>query len=129
MLGVGCRKGSPQISQVSLTSDEAGCYHNNFLLAVVTDAGKRFGLTVTQYDFSEPQNGKDVCDRILCPMKSAIRRYCCEGNDVLPSKDMRTALSERPVRGTFEAHRGRIRRGGRARKEWGTGERICPTQS
>ena len=34
-------------------------------------------------------------------MKSAIRRYCCEGNDVLSAKDMRTALSERPVRGTI----------------------------
>ena len=101
MLGVGCRKGSPQITQVSLWSDEAGCYHNNFLLAVVTDAGKRFGLTVTQYDFSEPQYGKDECDRILCPMKSAIRRYCCEENDVLSAKDMRTALSECSVPGTI----------------------------
>ena len=100
LLVVGCGKGSPQITQVSLTSDEAGCYHNNFLLAVVSDAGKRFGLTVTQYDFSEPQYGKDVCDRILCSTKSAIRRYCCERNDVLSAKDMRTALSERPVRGT-----------------------------
>ena len=70
-------------------------------MAVVTDAGKRFGLTVTQYDFSEQQYGKDVCYRILCPMKSAIRRYCCEGNDVLSAKDMRTALSKRPVRGTI----------------------------
>ena len=34
-------------------------------------------------------------------MKSAIRRYCCEGNDVLSAKDMRTALSQRPVRGTI----------------------------
>ena len=101
MLGVGCGKGSPQITQVSLTSDEAGCYQNNFLLAVVTDAGKRFGPTVTQYDFSEPHYGKDVCDRILCPMKSAFRRYCSEGKDVLSGKDMRTALSERPVRGTI----------------------------
>ena len=101
MLGVGCGKGSPQITQVSLTSDEAGCYHHNFLLAVVTDAGKRFGLTVTQYDFSEPQYRKDVCDRILCPMKSAIRRYCFEGNDILSAKDVRTALSESPVRGTI----------------------------
>ena len=42
-----------------------------------------------------------MCDRILCPMKSAIRRHCCEGNDVLSAKDMRTALSERPVRGTI----------------------------
>ena len=70
-------------------------------MAAVTDAGKRFGLTVTQYDYSEPQYGKDVCDGILCPMKSAIRRYCCEGNDVLCAKDMRTTLSERPVRGTI----------------------------
>ena len=91
----------PEITQVSLRSDEVGCYHNNFLLAVVTDAGQRFGLTVTQYDFSEPHYGKDVCYRILCPMKSAIRRYCCEGNAVLSAKDMRTALSERPVRGTI----------------------------
>lgn len=94
------KKDHPQITRVSLRSDEAGCYHNNFLLAAVRDAGKRVGLTVTQYDFSEPQYGKDVCDRILCPMKSAIRRYCSEGNDVLSAKDMCTALSERPVRGT-----------------------------
>ena len=33
-------------------------------------------------------------------MKSAIRRYCSEGNDVLSAKEMCTALSERPVRGT-----------------------------
>ena len=69
-------------------------------MAVLIDAGKRFGPTVTQYDFSEPHYGKYVCDGIHCPMKSAIRRYCCEGKDVLSAKDMRTALSERPVRGT-----------------------------
>ena len=93
----------PHITRVNLRSDEAGCYHNNFLIAAVRDAGNRVGITVTQYDFSEPQYGKDVCDRILCPMKSAIRRYCNEGHDVLSAKDMymRTALSERPVRGTI----------------------------
>ena len=94
-------KDHPEITQISLRSDEAACYHNNFLLAVVTDAGKRFGLTVTKYDFSQPQYGKEVYYRILCPMKSAIRRYGCEGNDVLSAKDMRTALSERPLRGTI----------------------------
>ena len=94
------KKEHPHITRVNLRSDEAGCYHNNFLIAAVRDAGNRVGITVTQYDFSEPQYGKDVCDRILCPMKSAIRRYCNEGHDVLSAKDMRTALSERPVRGT-----------------------------
>ena len=83
-----------------LRSDEGGCYHNNFLLVAIRDIGKRIGLTVTQYDFSEPQYGKDVCHRILCPMKSAIRRYCSEGNDILSAKDTCTELSERPVRGT-----------------------------
>lgn len=33
-------------------------------------------------------------------MKSAIRRYCNKGHDVISAKDMRTALSEHPVRGT-----------------------------
>lgn len=66
----------------------------------VADAGKRVGLIVTQYDFSEPQYGKEVCDRVLFPMKSAIRRYCSEGNDILSAKDNCTALSERPVRDT-----------------------------
>lgn len=94
------KKENPEITQAKLRSDEAGCYHNNFLMAAVRDAGKRVGIRVTQYDFSEPQYGKDVCDRILCPMKSSIRRYCNEGHDVLSAKDMRTALSERPVRGT-----------------------------
>ncbi|PFX14753.1 hypothetical protein AWC38_SpisGene21066 [Stylophora pistillata] len=62
--------------------------------------GKRIGIVVMRYDFSEPQYGKDVCDRILCPMKSTIRRYCNEGHDAVSAKDMRAALSERPVRGT-----------------------------
>ncbi|PFX31232.1 Gamma-aminobutyric acid receptor subunit beta-2 [Stylophora pistillata] len=48
--------------------------------------------------FSEPQYGRDVCDRILCPMKSTIRGYCNEGHHVVSAKDMRAALSERPVR-------------------------------
>ena len=94
------KKEQPHISRVSLRSDEAGCYHNNSLMAAVRDIGERVGITVTQYDFSEPQYRKDVCDRILCPMKSAIRRYCNEGHDVISAKDMRTALSEPPVRGT-----------------------------
>ena len=58
------------------------------------------GITVCRYDFSEPQYGKDVCDRILCPMKTCIRRYCNEGHDILTAADMRRALSERLVKGT-----------------------------
>jgi hypothetical protein len=45
------------------------------------------------YDFSEPQYGKDVCDRILCPMKESIRLFCNEGHDVIRAKDMRELYS------------------------------------
>ncbi|PFX21825.1 hypothetical protein AWC38_SpisGene13682 [Stylophora pistillata] len=93
------KKEHPQISESYRGSDEAGCYHNNFILSAVRDAGKRIGISATRYDYSEPQYGGDVCDRILCPMKSTIRRYCNEGHDVVSAKDMRAALSERPVRG------------------------------
>lgn len=90
----------PHVTQVYLRSDEAGCYHNNSLIAAAKDIGQRVGITVCRYDFSEPQYGKDVCDRILCPMKTCIRRYCNEGHDILTAADMRRALSERPVKGT-----------------------------
>ncbi|CAB4028800.1 Retrovirus-related Pol poly, partial [Paramuricea clavata] len=64
------------------------------------DIGQRVGIAVCRYDYSEPQYGKDVCDRILWPMKTCIRRYCNEGHDILCAESMRTALSERPVKGT-----------------------------
>ena len=71
----------PSINSVFLRSDEAGCYHNNALIASLSDVGDRLGVQVKGYDYSEPAYGKDVCDRILCPSKSSIRCYCDEGHD------------------------------------------------
>ena len=53
--------------------------------------------------FSEPQFGKDVCDRIISPLKSALTRYCNEGNDILSALDMHCALEVRNVKGTTTA--------------------------
>ena len=90
----------PGLKSVFLRSDEVGCYHSNFLIAAVRDIGQRVGVPVEAYDFSELQSGKDVCDRILCPLKSSVRTYCSEGNDILSASDMRDALQKHPVRGT-----------------------------
>ena len=60
-------------------------------------------ITVARYDFSEPQQGKDVCDRVLCPMKAAVRKYCAEGHDIMNVEAMHEALKERPVKGTTAA--------------------------
>ncbi|PFX11528.1 hypothetical protein AWC38_SpisGene24698 [Stylophora pistillata] len=88
----------PHITRVYIRSDEAGCYHNNSLIAAARDIGQRAGIEVFRYDL--PQYGKDVCDRILCPVKTCIRRFCNEGHDILTAGDTRTALCERPVKGT-----------------------------
>ena len=97
------KRENPQITKAYLRSDEAGCYHNNFLVPAIRDAGSRIGIAVERYDFSEPQHGKDLCDRIICPMKNSVRVYCNEGHDILTAMDMRKALMERPVRGTTAA--------------------------
>jgi len=60
-------------------------------------------VSLQRYDFSELQSGKDLCDRILCPLKGAIRRYCNEGHDVLTASYMHTALKERPIQGCTAA--------------------------
>ena len=90
----------PHITWVYLRSVEADCYHNNSLIAAARGTGKWVGLEVCWYDFSESQYGKNVCDRILSPMKTCIRRFYNEGHDILSAGDMRRALSERPVKGT-----------------------------
>ena len=80
-----------------LRSDEAGCCHNSQLIAAVRDVGECVGVSSKRYTFSEPQSGKDESNRILCPMKGAIRMYCNEGDDLLSAANMRTALEERQV--------------------------------
>ena len=94
---------NPELQRVHQRSDEAGCYHNSSLILAVRDVAKRAGVTVHKYHYSEPQSGKDICDRILCPVKSSIRTYCNEGHDVLTAVDMRNALTEHPVKGTTAA--------------------------
>ncbi|CAB3984487.1 Transposon Tf2-6 poly [Paramuricea clavata] len=91
------KKERPEIQQVFIRSDEAGCYHNNNIAAAMRDIGERIGITVVRYDHSEPQYGKDICDRILCHLKGTIRRYCHEGNDIVTAADMYQALKERPI--------------------------------
>ena len=59
---------------------------------------ERVGIKICSYDYSEPQHGKDICDRTLCPVKQAIRKYSDEGHDILRARNMRKALLERLVR-------------------------------
>ena len=80
----------PNLSQVYLRSDNAGCYHCGYLLLSLASIGDRTGVKITRYDFSEPQAGKD--------------RFLNEGNDIKTASDMKTAFeSYGGVKGCYAA--------------------------
>ena len=83
---------NPLLEEAYLRSDNAGCYHNAQLLFSLPVIGDRTGVRVVRYDFSDPQSGKDVCDRKLAHMKAHIRRYVNEHNDVTTASEMKKAL-------------------------------------
>ena len=82
----------PEITKAFLRSDNAGCYHNGPLLLCLPDIGKRTGVIPLRYDFSDPQAGKDICDRKTAPMKAHIRRFVNEKNNVETAEEMKRAL-------------------------------------
>jgi hypothetical protein len=63
----------PNVKMAYLKSDNAGCYHNASLILSLKSIGERTGISVRRCDFSDPQSGKDVCDRKIAPMKGHIR--------------------------------------------------------
>ena len=64
----------PSVSSAILRSDNAGCYHNSSLLSTINCTIKRTGIEVIRYDFSDPQAGKDLCDRKIAPCKQRLRK-------------------------------------------------------
>jgi len=92
----------PQIAEAFLRSDNAGCYHTAFLLLPLPSLGEHARVKIARYDFSEPQAGKDICDRRIASVKTHIRRYANEGNDVQTAADMKAAIeSHGGVKGCY----------------------------
>ncbi|CAB3987537.1 Hypothetical predicted protein, partial [Paramuricea clavata] len=92
------------IATVYLRSDNAGCYHCAPLLLSLPSLGKRVGVNISRYDFSEAQSGKDLCDRKIAPMKSHLHRYINQGHDVVSAQQMWEGLnSGGGVRGCYAA--------------------------
>ena len=66
------------------------------MLGVITPLSccleERSGVRIARYDFSEPQAGKDICDRRIASIKSHIRRFVNERNDVETATSMKVAI-------------------------------------
>ena len=63
-----------------------------FLILSLPSIGERAGIRVLRYDFSDPQAGKDVCDRRIATLKSHMRRFINEGNDINTAQQMKVAI-------------------------------------
>lgn len=81
----------PEIQQVCLRQDNAGCYHNAFNLLAMKELAKRHNVSV-RVDFSDPQGGKGSCDRKAATIKNHIKAYLNSGNDVETASQMKTAI-------------------------------------
>ena len=91
-----------RLNEAFLTSDNAGCYHCAFLLLSLPSLGKRVGVRIARYDFTEAQAGKDIRDRRAAALKSHITRYINEGNDIKTASDMKAAIdSHGGVKGCY----------------------------
>ena len=82
----------PDLSQVYLRSDNAGCYHCGYLLLSLPVIADRTEVKIARYDFSEPQAGKDICDRRIAAVKRHMHRFLNEGNDVKTGSDIKAAI-------------------------------------
>ncbi|KAI8487954.1 hypothetical protein Bbelb_344020 [Branchiostoma belcheri] len=83
---------NPMLCKVFLRSDNAGCYHCAPLLLSMPAISQKTGISVLRYDFSDPQAGKDICDRKIVSMETHIRRFVNERHDVVTAEDMKQAL-------------------------------------
>ena len=92
------------VIEAFLRSDNAGCYHCDYLMLSLSSLADRVGITIKRYDFSDPQAGKDVCDCRKAVIKSHMRCFINEGHEVRDAKDMKTAIeSYGNIEGCFAA--------------------------
>ncbi|XP_063438390.1 uncharacterized protein LOC134719312 [Mytilus trossulus] len=71
---------NPCLTNAYIRSDNAGCFHGAASVCAMP-----FLSSIVQckrMDFADPQGGKSICDRKAAHVKSYIRQYVNEGNDV-----------------------------------------------
>ncbi|XP_052676632.1 uncharacterized protein LOC128158002 [Crassostrea angulata] len=78
-----------EVHNVHIWSDNAGCYKSSYTLYALHQELKPI---IKSYNFCEAQDGKGPCDRKASHIKSAIKRYVNEGNDVLDASQMKKAI-------------------------------------
>ena len=77
----------PAINKLLAKFDNAGCYHGNYSAEGIYGLCKKKNIELRNYDYNEPQCGKDQCDRESTAAKTIIRSYVDAGNDIVTAED------------------------------------------
>ncbi|CAC5366423.1 unnamed protein product [Mytilus coruscus] len=82
----------PEIKEVFLRSDNAGCYKCGHIWLVMNELSKQSGIRIKRYDYREPQSGKNDCDAKIAHMRGKMQVYVTNGNNINTAKDLKTAI-------------------------------------
>lgn len=92
----------PHLRDAYIRSDNAGCYHALPMLSYLWKFRDELPLSIKEYNFSEAQSGKDLCDSRTGTCRLHMLNYVNEGNDILNAKQMKLALeSHGGIRNTY----------------------------
>ena len=81
----------PEITKAFWRQDNTGCYHSiEMLICCLMEEST--GIKVCRVDFSDPQGGKEPCDRIAATVKAHVLRYVNKGNNVITATDLKEAI-------------------------------------
>ncbi|CAG2196655.1 unnamed protein product [Mytilus edulis] len=86
------KKQMPNIEEVFLRSDNAGCYHCGCLWLSLYGISQRTGLKILRYDYSEAQSGKSFCDAKIAHMRSKMKMFVSSGNNISSAEEMKAAI-------------------------------------
>ena len=68
-----------------MRSDNGACYHSTITTTAIEKILHTTGVFIRRMDFSEPQSGKNFCDRCSAVIKGDVRRHICEKHNVTNS--------------------------------------------
>lgn len=95
------KREKPFLDHLFLKSDNAACYHCTSLITFIQQNNANFPIRVAEYNFSEAQSGKDLCDSKTGCCRLHILKHADEGHDIMNCINMKTALeSHGGVKGT-----------------------------
>ncbi|XP_078338287.1 uncharacterized protein LOC111121882 isoform X2 [Crassostrea virginica] len=82
------------LKKAYIRSDNAGCFHSAEGIFCITSLNLESDLKVVQMNFAEPQSGKSICDRRAAHIKSSVRKFVNEGNNVTTSEEFLNAVAK-----------------------------------